>query len=79
VARATAPRQAHPAAARAASQSGSSVKTAVNGNGSSPVGSLLKAVTGSTSNGGLGPLLPVILIGSLFGAAALVLVRRRTN
>jgi hypothetical protein len=47
------------------------------GAGSSPITALAKAVTGSTSNGGLGPLLPVVLIISLLGAAALALLRRR--
>src|SRR5450755_1244136 len=77
--RATAPRGVQPESAKPANRQGSSASTASNGSGPSPVGSLLKAVTGSTSNGGLGPLLPVILIGSLFLAAALVLVRRRTH
>ena len=46
--------------------------------GSSPVTSLVKALTGSSSNGGgLGPLLPIILIASLLGAGALALMRRR--
>lgn len=45
--------------------------------GSSPATSVLKTLTGSSSGGGLGPLLPLVLIGSLLGAAVLALVRRR--
>ncbi|MGZ4198197.1 MAG: hypothetical protein ACXVSJ_17415 [Solirubrobacteraceae bacterium] len=37
----------------------------------------MKALTGSTSGGGLGPLLPIVLIGSVLAAAVLTLVRRR--
>ena len=78
-ANATAPSRARPVVSHAAGRTRSAVSTPPSANGSSPVGSLLRAVTGSTSNGGLGPLLPVILIGSLFGAAALALLRRRTS
>jgi len=45
--------------------------------GSSPVTSVVKALTGSSSSGGLGPLLPIILIGSLLGVTALAVLRRR--
>lgn len=45
--------------------------------GSSPATSVFKTLTGSSSGGGLGPLLPLLLIGSLLGAAVLALVRRR--
>jgi hypothetical protein len=45
--------------------------------GSSPLTALAKAATGSTSSGGLGPLLPAILTISLLGAGALALLRRR--
>jgi hypothetical protein len=38
---------------------------------------VLKTLTGATSGGGLGPLLPVALIGSVLAAAVLTLVRRR--
>jgi hypothetical protein len=78
-ANATAPSRARPVVSHAAGRTRSAVSTPPSANGSSPMGSLLRAVTGSTSNGGLGPLLPVILIGSLFGAAALALLRRRTS
>ncbi len=47
------------------------------GSGGSPTSALLRAVAGSSGSGGLGVLLPVILIGSLVGAAALAVVRRR--
>ena len=45
--------------------------------GSSPLTSVVKAVTGSTSSGGAGPVLPIILVGSLLGAGALALLRRQ--
>jgi hypothetical protein len=38
---------------------------------------VVKALTGSASGGGLGPLLPILLIGSLLAAAVLAMVRRR--
>jgi hypothetical protein len=38
---------------------------------------VFKALSGSTSGGGLGPLLPIVLIGSLLAAAVLALMRRR--
>jgi hypothetical protein len=47
--------------------------------GSSPVSSVVKALTGSSSSSGLGPLLPIILIACLLGAAALALLRRRAT
>ncbi len=65
LAEATAPRAARP------------VKKIFGDPGSSPVGSIVKALTGSSNGGGLGPLLPIILIASLLGAAALALLRRR--
>jgi hypothetical protein len=39
--------------------------------------SLAKSLTGSSSGGGLGSLLPIILVASALGAAALALLRRR--
>jgi hypothetical protein len=45
--------------------------------GSSAIGSLVSAVTGSSSNGGLGSLLPVILVVVLLGTAAMAILRRR--
>lgn len=50
---------------------------AVTGGGSSPAASVLKSLTGSTSGGGLGPLLPSLLVASVLGAAVLALLRRR--
>ena len=49
--------------------------------GASPASSVFHALTGSTSSGGLGSLLPVILIASLLAisTAAVVLRRRRTT
>ena len=46
------------------------------GAGFSPVKSLIKAFTGSAS-GGLGPLLPILLVVSALGAMALAIIRRR--
>jgi len=69
LAQATAPGSAHP------SKSGGANANA----GSSPVSSVVKALTGSSSGGGLGPLLPIILIVSLLGAAAIALLRRRAT
>ena len=69
LAEATAPGSAPPAKSGGANTSGNS--------GSSPVTSVVKALTGSSSSGGLGPLLPIILAVSLLGAAALALLRRR--
>lgn len=45
--------------------------------GSSALGSLVSALTGSASNGGMGFLLPVILVVVLFGTAGMAIVRRR--
>lgn len=45
--------------------------------GSSPVSTIFKALTGSGSRGGLGPVLPIILIVAALSAAALALLRRR--
>lgn len=55
----------------------SAVSAASTGGGSSPASSVLKSLTGSTSAGGLGPLLPSLLIASVLGAAVLALLRRR--
>ncbi|HWF74391.1 MAG TPA: hypothetical protein VG186_13670 [Solirubrobacteraceae bacterium] len=72
LAQATAPRIGRPAGPPAVKTVGGSQTS-----GSSPVSSVVKALTGSSSSGGLGPLLPIILIASLLGAVALALVRRR--
>ena len=48
--------------------------------GSSPTASVVKTLTGSASGGGLGPVLPLLLIASLLAAAVLALRRgRRTS
>jgi hypothetical protein len=44
---------------------------------SSPTSAVLKALTGSSSSGGLGALLPIILIVSALGISALAILRRR--
>jgi len=77
LAQATAPRDApsHPSAGGTAAAP--SVPSASTGDGSSPTASVFKALTGSTGGGGVGPLLPIILIGSVLAAAGLVVTRRR--
>src|SRR5205085_440593 len=47
--------------------------------GVSPADAVFKALTGSSSSGGLGVILPVVLIGGLVGAALLSLRRRRAT
>ena len=49
------------------------------GRGPSPVGSVLGTLTGSSSSGGLGPMLPVLLLITLVGAGALALIRHRNT
>jgi hypothetical protein len=77
VAEATAPRRARPAARSGNAQAQSSISPASDDQGSPPSSSVIKALTGSTSGGGLGPLLPIVLIGSVLAAGVLTLVRRR--
>jgi hypothetical protein len=43
----------------------------------SPTSAVLKALTGSSSSGGLGALLPIILIVSALGISAVAILRRR--
>jgi hypothetical protein len=45
--------------------------------GSSALGSLAAALTGSASSGGLGGLLPAILVVALLGSAGMAILRRR--
>ncbi len=45
--------------------------------GSSPASAVFKTLTGSAASGGLGPLLPVILIASLVALSAVAILRRR--
>jgi hypothetical protein len=47
--------------------------------GSSALGSLASALTGSASSGGLGTLLPVILVVALLGSAGMAIRRRRSE
>jgi hypothetical protein len=46
--------------------------------GRSPFSAVLEAVTGSDGGGGMGIVLPLILLASLLGVIALVLLRRRS-
>jgi hypothetical protein len=68
-----------PANGPAAGGSGAGGSGGSSGTSSSPLATLLKAATGSSSHGGLGPSLPVILIVIAFGGAALGLRRRRAT
>lgn len=47
--------------------------------GSSAIGTLVNALTGGSSQGGLGPVLPVILVVTAIGAVALAAARRRRH
>ncbi len=47
------------------------------GSGSSPITSLVKALTGSSSGGGLGTFLPILLVATLIGVTGIALLRRR--
>ena len=58
---------------------GSGRPQALTSGGGSPVGSVLRALTGSSSSGGLGVLLPLILAASFLGAGAVALLRRRRS
>jgi hypothetical protein len=80
LARATAPsvRPRRGAAIGTGAASGSMVAATL-GAGRSPASSVFKALTGSSAGGGLGPILPAVLIASLVGAAGLALLRRRTT
>jgi hypothetical protein len=72
---ATAPGDAEPAAAaRVARQS-----PVAAGGGASPASSVVKALTGSSGTGGLGLLLPILLIATLFGVTLIAVLRRRTT
>lgn len=77
VAQATAPRGPRSLSHRQGAGANSPVSAASTNEGSSPQASVLKTLTGATSGGGLGPLLPIVLIGSVLAAAVLTLVRRR--
>jgi hypothetical protein len=89
LARATAPAVAastgHGAASTAgagstsASSGSRSTAGSPSGSGSSAVGTLVNALTGGSSQGGLGPVLPVILVAAAIAAVALGAVRRRRH
>ncbi len=64
--------------APAASSKGSGKAAEPAGTGRSPIGGVVDALGGSDAGGGgMGLALPAILLGSLLGAVALVLLRRR--
>jgi hypothetical protein len=48
------------------------------GNGRSPISAVFDAATGSDGGGGMGVVLPIILLASLLGVIALVVLRRRS-
>jgi hypothetical protein len=72
LAQATAPGTGSPAGPK-------TVKTNIGStdSGASPVTSVVKALTGSSNGGGLGALLPIILIACLVAFTALAVLRRR--
>jgi hypothetical protein len=47
------------------------------GDGPSPATAVIKALTGSGSSGGLGPLLPIILAAAALAVCAVAISRRR--
>jgi hypothetical protein len=47
-------------------------------NGRSPISAVFDAATGSNGGGGMGIVLPIILLASLLGVIALVVLRRRS-
>ncbi len=47
--------------------------------GLSPTAAIMKALTGSSSSGGLGVLLPIVFIAAFAGAAGLAVLRRRRD
>lgn len=79
LARATAPAKTAAASHRGAVTGVRPHAPVAAGSGPSPATALVKALTGSASGGGLGPLLPVILVVSAVGAGLLALRRRRAT
>lgn len=77
LAQATAPRGGSSRAVAGGAAAASSAPATSTDDGSSPTASVFKALTGSTGRGGVGPLLPIVLIGSALAAAGLGLTRRR--
>ena len=81
LARATAPITAAPPAGHGGTPSATSggAPTSGAGSGSSAVATLVNALTGGSSLGGLGPVLPIILVARAIAAVALAAVRRRRH
>ena len=77
LAQATAPRGGSSNMSARGGAAASSAQVASTDAGASPTASVFKALTGSTGGGGVGPLLPIVLIGSVLAAAGLGLTRRR--
>jgi hypothetical protein len=77
LAEATAPQKPRSSARANSPGPAGSIPAASASQGSSPAASVFKALSGSTSGGGLGPVLPIVLIGSALAAAVLALMRRR--
>jgi hypothetical protein len=75
LARATAPAGIH-SASQTSSAAGSNPAP---GSGPSAVGTLVNALTGGSSEGGLGPILPVILVVSAIGAVLAAIRGRRQH
>jgi hypothetical protein len=73
VARATAPSRRHPAGTHSSAR-----EPSAGGGSGSPISAVVGALTGSSAQGGLGLLLPAILLLSAVGAAAIALWRRRS-
>jgi hypothetical protein len=55
----------------------SGVSSAARSTSPSPVSAIFKTLTGSSSDGGLGTVLPIILVAALLGFSGLAIVRRR--
>jgi hypothetical protein len=77
LAEATAPSRPRSSGRLSSTGPASPLPPASTSDGSSPAANVFKALSGSTTGGGLGPLLPIALIGSVLAAAVLALVRRR--
>jgi hypothetical protein len=77
LAEATAPSRPRSSGRLSSTGPASPLPPASTSDGSSPAANVFKALSGSTTGGGLGPLLPIALIGSVLATAVLALVRRR--
>ena len=79
--RATAPTNAASPAGHGGTTSASTgaAPTSGQGSGSSAVATLVNALTGGSSQGGLGPVLPAILVAGAIAAVVLAAVRRRRH